>query len=477
MTSKQQGQPIRLQILTDGDSGPVITLRATVVRIGRDPSCEIFIDDPAVSRVHCAIHCDGPAAMLVVGQSRNPAFINGIQAKNTGLSPGDVLAVCDHRIRFNPMQAGKEAEGPSTLDHLDSRRKASAASGAGEMAEISLDGLTADSGSLDLDADDSMEMEMELELELGRPDDEHTQILPRRSTPGGAGRDDGEKTQVLPRGRPSAPPRQNAEVVGRRTRTRPDDERTRILPRGGQPTPVPAAGPGHAVILTDGAHNPQAPSDEIDHERLSVAIQQAAGAQDAPQEAQPGGAILKGPLANNGVRAAALFLMVALAVLAWRDTLFSGSNLVATAPSYEPTDAPVAVGERAGRTDEQLIADARKVYDVGVKRLEEHNLQDENLSMAIRDLNTADSTLKLLTAPPALASEVDLKLREAENLREEKYRDALFHFQKLKRSGDYREGKKELEYILRLLADENDPRFQEAQRELLTIEEGLKDRR
>jgi len=475
VTSKQ-GQPIRLQILSSGDTGPVITLRAPVVRIGRDPSCEVFIDDPAVSRVHCAIHCDGDNAMLVVGQSRNPAFINGIQAKNSGLSPGDVLSVCDHRIRFNPALLGQIAEGPNTLDHLGSRRRASA-TGDGEMPEISLDGLTSDSHSLDLEADDSMEMEeMELELELGRPDDEHTQILPRSATPQLKGRDEGEHTRVLPRGN-AAPSQQGAEVVGRRTRTRPDDERTRILPRGGTPKPAPAAGSGHAVMLSDGAHSPQAPADEIDHERLSVAIQQAAGASDAPQEAQPGGAILKGPLANNGVRAAALFLMVALAVLAWKDTLFPGSELVATSPQYEPTDAPAVVGERAGRTDEQLIADAQKAFDIGSKRLEEHALQDENLSMAILQLSEADATLKLLNAPPALAGEVDLKLREAEDLREEKYRDALFHYQKLKRGGDYREGKKELEYILRLLADENDPRFKEAQRELLSIEESIKDRR
>jgi len=440
-------QPVRVQILDASGDGALVTFRLPVVRIGRDPGCEICFDDPSVSRVHCAIHRQGERAILVVGHSRNPTFVNGMKASNVELRPGDTLAVCDHKLRFDPPQDGKSAEGPQTLDHLGSHRKDKVPDSDGALQAV----LVTDDGE---DAEDGDDL---LELDLGRPDEEHTRVMPRSKV-----RPPEEKTRVMP---PSAP---MGQVVARKGPGRSDDEHTRILPKG----PKKPTQPGAVILSTGAPAQPQEPA-ELDPEALSVAIQEQGFTPDGEEEEEEA----KGPLQNNAVRAALLLLMIVGALFAWKDTLFGTAEEMPTTRRAVSAESEEVVVERGGRTDAELVAAAKQTYDVGCKKLEEHHLQDENLTMAIRKLNEAHALLKLLPKTPALMAEIDAKLKEAEDLREQKYRDALFHYQKLKRAGDYRSGQAELEYIMRLIADESDPRFQDAARELATIEQAMKDRR
>ena len=468
MTEARATHPVKVQILDASGNGPMVTFRLPVVRIGRDPACEICLGDPAVSRVHCAIHRQGQRAILVVGHSRNPTFVNGMKASNVELRPGDTLSVCDHRFRFDPPADAKDAGGP-TLDHLDSHRqdqpaeidvgepdleplspavlRPGGASGPGELQAVLV-------GESEEDAEDL------LELDLGRPDEEKTRVMPRHKIKPPA------KATAKATAKPM-PPGGKAEVVARTGPGRSDDEHTRILPRGGQKK-APAQG-GQAVILSTGGAPPE---QEPLPEPMSVAIQETPEPQPARKKVKK-----KGPLQNNGVRAALLVLMLLMALAAWKDAIFGGEEDAPTARRAVGVEQPDLVVDRGGRNDNQLVADARKSYDVGCKKMEEHNLQDENLTVAIHKLTEAQTTLQLMGTPPPLLAEVEDKLKEAEELREQKYRDSLFHYQKLKRAGDYREGREELEFIMRLIADESDPRFQDAARELLSIDESMKDRR
>jgi pSer/pThr/pTyr-binding forkhead associated (FHA) protein len=47
------------------------------VTIGRDESCELCVDDPAVSGFHCAIHVRGSVFEVVDLESRNGTELNG----------------------------------------------------------------------------------------------------------------------------------------------------------------------------------------------------------------------------------------------------------------------------------------------------------------------------------------------------------------------------------------------------------------
>ncbi len=467
MTEARATHPVKVQILDASGKGPMVTFRLPVVRIGRDPGCEICLTDPAVSRVHCAIHRQGQRAILVVGHSRNPTFVNGMKATNVELRPGDTLSVCDSKFRFDPPADGKDAEGP-TLDHLDSRREDEPAEI--DVGEPDLEPLTPAAikpggqpgpGAMQavLVGESEDDSEDVLELDLGRPDEEKTRVMSR--------------DQIKPpaaKGPPRPmPPGGKAEVVARTGPGRSDDEHTRILPRGGQKK-APAQG-GQAVILGTGGAAPEQPPAP---EPMSVAIQDTGEQPATPRKVKKK---KKGPLQNNAVRAALLVLMLLMALAAWKDAIFGGEETAPTTRRAVGIEVPDLVVDRGSRTDNQLVADSKKAFDVGCKKMEEHHLQDENLTVAILKLTEAQTTLQLMGTPPPLLAEVEGKLKEAEELREQKYRDSLFHYQKLKRAGDYRQGREELEFIMRLIADESDPRYQDAARELLAIDESLKDRR
>ncbi|MDP7111954.1 MAG: FHA domain-containing protein [Myxococcota bacterium] len=471
--------PVKIQILDKRETGPLVTFRSQVIRIGRDRGCEIVFDDPSVSRVHCAIHAQAARAVLVVGHSRNPTHVNGEKVSNVELKAGDEITVCDYKLRFDPDLSRPEQTGPRTLDYRASRgagaRSAPDPLAPGPaMPEISLDGLDDDDeDSLDLVPNAPLEPADDLE-DPGRPDDQHTQVLPRGRSK--------ESAPAAPQllGSPVAQPAAASGAAQLGVPGRGDDEHTRVLP-GCAPAPVAQPGPSQAVILTDPSKpaQDQAELDELDPRRLSVAIQEATdGMADGVTARQKS---KKSPLQSNGVRAAMLLVMLLLALWAWKDAIVPGAGTAGTA-TYDRgeaggSSAPVIVGDRAGRSDAELRADAQKYLDVGSKKLEEHHLQDGNLTQAIQQLRNSNATLQLLGEPGSLVADVEAKLREAEDLRDQKHRDALFHYQKLKRAGNYREGQEELGFIMRLIDDETDERFQYAARELAQIEQAMKDAR
>jgi len=85
------------------------------VTVGRR-DCEVVLDDPEISRRHCAI-APGPHAEMVVTdlRSTNGTWINGARiAGPTVLRPGDELRLGDSVCRFDvPRPAGPVAPVPA----------------------------------------------------------------------------------------------------------------------------------------------------------------------------------------------------------------------------------------------------------------------------------------------------------------------------------------------------------------------------
>jgi len=59
--------------------------------IGRDPRCDIVIEDPVLSRVHAEVICAGEAIIFVDRESQNGSYINGVRVTSQALLPGDVI--------------------------------------------------------------------------------------------------------------------------------------------------------------------------------------------------------------------------------------------------------------------------------------------------------------------------------------------------------------------------------------------------
>ena len=71
--------------------------------IGRDPTNQVVIDDPAVSRVHAAIVAVGNDHILEDQSSANGTFVNGKRVPRRILQHGDVIAFGAFGLRYlNP---------------------------------------------------------------------------------------------------------------------------------------------------------------------------------------------------------------------------------------------------------------------------------------------------------------------------------------------------------------------------------------
>ncbi len=90
----QKVEPYLIQ-LSGRETGQNYNLSASggVIKIGRDVTCDICIDDPHVSRVHCEIATgDGKMVLKDLG-STNGIFINGNKVTEQVLNDGDKILI------------------------------------------------------------------------------------------------------------------------------------------------------------------------------------------------------------------------------------------------------------------------------------------------------------------------------------------------------------------------------------------------
>ena len=70
------------------------------ILIGRSVTCEVFIDNLAVSRVHAEITHDGDKFIISDLNSGNGTYVNGICIATKDLKNGDLIRVGKHVLEF-----------------------------------------------------------------------------------------------------------------------------------------------------------------------------------------------------------------------------------------------------------------------------------------------------------------------------------------------------------------------------------------
>ncbi len=84
---------IELHIITHDFKELIFTLNETgIYRIGRDPKCEVHVDDPDVSRLHAQLLWDGKVLTIEDLRSTNGIFLNGEKTVCNKLTNGDIVA-------------------------------------------------------------------------------------------------------------------------------------------------------------------------------------------------------------------------------------------------------------------------------------------------------------------------------------------------------------------------------------------------
>jgi hypothetical protein len=80
--------------------GRQIELAAAYLTVGREPTCDVRLDDPHVSRTHAALERrNGTVYVQDLGSSAG-TFVNGNKATSAELHQGDVVAFATVRARF-----------------------------------------------------------------------------------------------------------------------------------------------------------------------------------------------------------------------------------------------------------------------------------------------------------------------------------------------------------------------------------------
>jgi Nif-specific regulatory protein len=95
----------RLEAVSGPLKGKLFPLTKGEVSIGRDPSNEISLLDPLVSRRHCVIRKQGESFRLEDLESRNNTFVSGVPVRERALAHGDQIRVGDSIFLFQGANA------------------------------------------------------------------------------------------------------------------------------------------------------------------------------------------------------------------------------------------------------------------------------------------------------------------------------------------------------------------------------------
>src|ERR1051325_10961373 len=90
----------RLVAITGPLKGTTITLTDRETIIGREPTNGVAINDPLVSRRHCAIHNREGAVQVSDLESLNGTFVNGVPTREKALDHGDRIKVGSSQFVF-----------------------------------------------------------------------------------------------------------------------------------------------------------------------------------------------------------------------------------------------------------------------------------------------------------------------------------------------------------------------------------------
>jgi hypothetical protein len=95
--------PQLLVLAPDAYRGRRIPLLKDDMVVGREASCDVRFDDPYVSRAHAVLRRRGSAVYVQDLDSSAGTLVNGTAAGTAReLQPGDVVALADVRLRFEP---------------------------------------------------------------------------------------------------------------------------------------------------------------------------------------------------------------------------------------------------------------------------------------------------------------------------------------------------------------------------------------
>ncbi len=81
------------RIVRGPQTGAELILKPGKLKIGRDPHCDIFLNDMTVSRHHATVEIDDSKAVIVDENSFNGVWVNNHSVDKRVLADGDVIQI------------------------------------------------------------------------------------------------------------------------------------------------------------------------------------------------------------------------------------------------------------------------------------------------------------------------------------------------------------------------------------------------
>ncbi|ADO73451.1 sigma 54-interacting transcriptional regulator [Stigmatella aurantiaca] len=124
---ESEGRPVRIQVrewTVEVSAGPdkskKLTTQDSLVRVGSDPSSDLVLTDPTVSRRHLEIERTPKGLLLKDLGSRNGTYLDGRQVFQVLLQSGDKVQLGKTRLTIKPDVRTTEVEVPSGADSFGS---------------------------------------------------------------------------------------------------------------------------------------------------------------------------------------------------------------------------------------------------------------------------------------------------------------------------------------------------------------------
>lgn len=152
-------------------------------------------------------------------------------------------------------------------------------------------------------------------------------------------------------------------------------------------------------------------------------------------------------------------------VAAAKEAAEKGTGSVTATPAV-PAAAAVVI-DRGARSDDELLTEGERLYNIGATYLREYRFDDGNLDLSISYFEKSRGHFALVDAArwPQVANEIDARVQEARGLLDQEFRKAKINYVREKQSGRYDQAMSELERILRLFPDKDDERHQFAKKQ------------
>ena len=179
------------------------------------------------------------------------------------------------------------------------------------------------------------------------------------------------------------------------------------------------------------------------------------------------------PLIRNVVLVATA--VVVLLSFAYTLTQPSGNDAKKPAPKAETEEVVEEVlppTARNDRTDQEILAEAQRLFNIGSTYLREYQIADENLWSSVQYMKRAKAELMLVPTEswPPFAAELDRKTAEAEGMLDQEFRRIKLGYVREKSAGNYRRAMEEIERMMRVFPERDDERNDFARREKQRLE-------